>query len=117
MVNFEIPKSEFRSSESYRYFINDQNTVILVLDEIQNVRNWESWVRIMLEKKENVKIIVTGSSAALLSGELGTKLTGRTLTAKIFPLDYKEFLLFKKGGKIKKIGKNIRSLVEKFRIH
>ena len=94
--------------ESYRYFVNNQNNIILVLDEIQNVRNWESWVRIMLEKKENVKIIITGSSAALLSGALGTKLTGRTLTAKIFPLDFKEFLLFKKVEPIKKeLGKNV----------
>jgi predicted AAA+ superfamily ATPase len=30
-----------------------------------------------------------------LSGELATKLTGRTLTVKIFPLDFKEFLDFK----------------------
>jgi len=94
--------------ESYRYFVNNQNNIILVLDEIQNVRNWESWVRIMLEKKENVKIIITGSSAALLSGALGTKLTGRTLTAKIFPLDFKEFLHFKKVEPIKKkLSKNV----------
>jgi len=115
-INFEEPSfrpfledTEFIDGilESYRYFINENESVILVLDEIQNIRNWESWVRIMLEKKEKIEIIITGSSAALLSGELGTKLTGRTFTAKIFPLNFKEFLLFKNIALLKgQIGKN-----------
>jgi predicted AAA+ superfamily ATPase len=88
--------------ETYKYYINEKEKIILVLDEVQNIHNWESWVRIMLEKKENVKIIVTGSSAALLSGELGTKLTGRTLTTRIFPLNFKEFLLFKNVNNLNK---------------
>ncbi len=92
--------------ETYKYYINEKEKTFLVLDEVQNIRNWESWVRIMLEKKENVKIIVTGSSAALLSGELGTKLTGRTLTTKVFPLNFKEFLLFKNVSNLN--GKNVK---------
>jgi len=103
-VNFEEPSFrpylsdvEFLNDiyESYRYFLNEKERAILVLDEVQNVENWESWVRIMLERRENIKIILTGSSSKLLSKELATKLTGRTLTLKIFPLSFKEFLKFK----------------------
>ncbi len=111
-VNFEEPSFkpylanvEFLDDvyESYRYYLNEKDWAILVLDEIQNVDDWERWIRMMLERKENVKIVLTGSSSRLLSRELGTKLTGRTLTAKVYPLGFKEFLKFRGFTADKKI--------------
>lgn len=64
-------------------------------DEIQNVSNWEVWVRRIHETNQNIKFILTGSSSALLSSEFSTKLTGRTLSFEIFPLSFKELLLWK----------------------
>lgn len=61
-------------------------------DEIQNVKNWELFVRQMLEKKKH--FIITGSNASLLSKELGTKLTGRHLRYELFPFSFKEMLKF-----------------------
>ncbi|MFN2258190.1 MAG: AAA family ATPase, partial [Desulfuromonadaceae bacterium] len=43
----------------------------LFLDEIQNIPGWESWVRGRSDT-EDVKIFVTGSSAQMLSREIGT---------------------------------------------
>jgi uncharacterized protein len=63
-------------------------------DEIQNVSQWERFVRFLLDKKK--KIVVTGSNASLLSRELGTRLTGRHLNYELFPFSYEEFLVFKK---------------------
>ena len=63
-------------------------------DEIQVVDNWEIFVR-RLYDKEKVKLFITGSSSKLLSKEIATSLRGRTITYTIFPLSFKEFLIFK----------------------
>ncbi len=63
-------------------------------DEIQNVPNWERFVRKLIDTGS--KCVITGSNASLLSRELGTRLTGRHLTYELFPFSYKEFLEFKK---------------------
>jgi predicted AAA+ superfamily ATPase len=81
--------------QTHKNYVAKKGVTYLVLDEIQNVGRWEKWVRVLLEKKEKVKIIITGSSSELLASSLATVLTGRTLTLEVFPLSFKEFLLFK----------------------
>jgi len=66
----------------------------LFLDEIQNIPGWEAWVRGRGDT-EDVKIFVTGSSARMLSREIGTKLTGRQISFEVYPLSFSEFLRFK----------------------
>jgi predicted AAA+ superfamily ATPase len=85
--------------ETYRYYINKKDFAYIVLDEIQNVEGWEKWVRMMLEKKENIKIIITGSGSKLLTPKLSSVLTGRKITYELFPLSFKDFLKFKKINK------------------
>ncbi len=63
-------------------------------DEIQNILEWERFVRRLVDIKKHV--ILTGSNASLLSRELGTKLTGRHLTYEMFPFSFKEYLKFHK---------------------
>lgn len=65
----------------------------VVLDEIQNVDGWERWVRKLIALKR-YHVIVTGSSAKLLSSELATALAGRTLSTTIWPLSLAERSLF-----------------------
>jgi predicted AAA+ superfamily ATPase len=64
---------------------------LLLLDEIQNVKEWEKWIP-HLAKDRSVKIVVTGSNATLLSSELATLLTGRHRTYEMTPLSYQEIL-------------------------
>lgn len=81
----------------YRTFLSMKNPAsraLLVLDEIQNVEGWERWIRRMLEQKEEADFVITGSSAALLSGDLATVLTGRTIPIEVRPLSFREFLAF-----------------------
>jgi len=66
----------------------------LFLDEIQNIDNWEIFVRRIYDK-EKVKLFVTGSSSKFLSKEIATSLRGRTLNYKLYPLNFAEFLSFK----------------------
>jgi hypothetical protein len=63
---------------------------VILLDEVQNAPGWEAFVRRMLESGR--KFIITGSNAALLSRELGSKLTGRHVTVEVFPFSFREYL-------------------------
>lgn len=67
---------------------------VFFLDEVQNVPQWEVFVRRMQGK--GYKFFITGSNASLLSKELGTKLTGRNVCVELFPFSFTEFLLFKR---------------------
>lgn len=62
-------------------------------DEIQNVDQWERFVRRLHNQKK--KIYLTGSNASMLSRELGTHLTGRHISLELFPFSFKEYLVFK----------------------
>lgn len=63
------------------------------IDEIQNIAGFESFVRRFTE--EGFKFFITGSSASLLSNELGTKLTGRHVDLVVKPFSFLEFLTMK----------------------
>jgi predicted AAA+ superfamily ATPase len=66
---------------------------IFFFDEVQNVPQWEVFVRRMQGK--GCKFFITGSNASLLSKELGTKLTGRNVSVELFPFSFAEYLAFK----------------------
>jgi predicted AAA+ superfamily ATPase len=61
------------------------------LDEIQNVPGWDAFVRRLLDT-ENVQLMLTGSSARLLSREIASTLRGRSLATEIFPFSFAEAL-------------------------
>ena len=65
---------------------------MFVIDEIQNVEGWEYFVRRFMD--QGFKFYITGSNAALLSRELGTRLTGRYIPIELFPFSFKEYLAF-----------------------
>lgn len=80
--------------------VASEETEIYFFDEIQNVENWEIFIR---ELHDDGKIIcLTGSNASLLSKELGTKLTGRNVQVELFPFSYREFCRFLKLEKSEK---------------
>ncbi|WP_059026587.1 ATP-binding protein [Gabonibacter massiliensis] len=65
----------------------------IFIDEIQEIEDFEKALRSLVLNEEN-DIYVTGSNAHLLSGELGTYLSGRYVEFKIYSLSYPEFLQF-----------------------
>jgi predicted AAA+ superfamily ATPase len=64
----------------------------LLLDEIHNVPGWELFASRLRKTK---RVLITGSNAKLLSGELATHLTGRYLDFTLFPFSFREFLAAK----------------------
>ncbi len=65
----------------------------LLFDEIQNVDQWEKYIRSANDR--GIHTYITGSNASLLSRELGTRLTGRYTQLELYPFSYSEFLLFR----------------------
>lgn len=79
---------------AYRKYSKNKKKIYMFVDEIQKVPNWERWVRTQYDLQEDIKFVITGSSASLLSKELSTLLTGRNLSFTIYPLSFVEFLKF-----------------------
>lgn len=74
----------------------DHGKILVAIDEIQDIEEWERFIRsIFSDKQDTIDIIITGSNSTLLSGELTTFLTGRYVEFKIFPLDFEEYTLFR----------------------
>ena len=83
----------------------------LLLDEIQNVEDWEKIVRELYDLRK-YRIFITGSSSKLLSKEIATQLRGRSLSFILLPLSFREFLRFKKIKVNKFLGKDERAKIK-----
>lgn len=99
-INFEDPKLVDISLEDLPVFLevfyeiypqNKKEKIWLFFDEIQNVKNWEVFVRGILDK-EKAQVFISGSSSKLLSKEIATSLRGRTLNYLLLPFSFSEFL-------------------------
>ena len=69
--------------------INDQGRYYLFIDEIQHVDQFEKALA-SFRATLNASIFVTGSNSHLLSGELATLLTGRTVEFEVLPFAFSE---------------------------
>ena len=60
----------------------------LLLDEVQNIAGWDIWVS--KQYRRGVNLVITGSNANMLSGEMATLLTGRYLEISMLPFSLEE---------------------------
>jgi uncharacterized protein len=81
-----IPEAFYR-----RVPANREQLCWFYFDEIQNVPGWETFVRRLLDT-EKMALVLTGSSARLLSREIATSLRGRSLSTEILPFSFAESL-------------------------
>ena len=73
-------------------FLNEHNyeeKCFLFIDEIQEVMGWEKWVDRI---KNRYPLFITGSNSRLLSKEISTVLTGRSINLSLTPFNFREFL-------------------------
>ena len=99
-VNFEDPKLiDLTLADAVElievfyeiYPENKKQKVWFFFDEIQNVPNWEIFIRGILDK-ENAQVFISGSSSKLLSREISTSLRGRSLSFLLLPFSFSEIL-------------------------
>ncbi len=65
----------------------------LFIDEIQNIEEWYLFVNRLLRRE--MRVVITGSNAKLLSGELATHLTGRYHSIHLYPFSFREYCEYK----------------------
>lgn len=100
-VNFEDYKYHKISNADalYEYVeekLMGEGKYYLFFDEIQNVDDFELVIN-SFRATHDVSIFITGSNSKLLSGELATHLSGRTLSFRVMPFNFSEFCEFKKS--------------------
>ena len=96
-INFESAMyDEIKNYKDLYQYIKrkiKKEKVYLLLDEVQNIESWEKAIN-SFKVDFNIDIYITGSNAYLLSSELSTLLSGRYIEIKMYPLSFKEFLIF-----------------------
>lgn len=98
-INFEDYKYRKISNADalYDYVeekIKTTDKYYLFFDEIQNVDEFELVIN-SFRSTHDASIFITGSNSKLLSGELATHLSGRTLSFRVMPFSFKEFCVYK----------------------
>jgi uncharacterized protein len=73
--------------------LSKQEKGYILLDEIQEVTNWEQVVNSLMVDYA-VDLVITGSNAKLLSSELATFLAGRYVEIPVFTLSFAESIQF-----------------------
>lgn len=86
---YETINNAAKLNEYIKQFIVDKEKYYIFLDEIQHVKDFERAIA-SFRATLNSSIFVTGSNSALLSGELATLLTGRTVEIEIMPFMFSE---------------------------
>jgi len=69
----------------------DKRAVTFMLDEIQVIKGWETFVRRLLDT-EKIELFVSGSSARLLSREVASSMRGRAVEVLVHPFSFRETL-------------------------
>ncbi len=105
-INFEDYKYRKISTPDalYEYIeaqICDEDKYYLFIDEIQNVNEFELVIN-SFRATHNISIFITGSNSKLLSGELATHLSGRTLSFRVMPFCFKEYYQYRMMNACKK---------------
>lgn len=87
---------KFRSLWRIRY----SEKIVLIFDEIAYFPDWEQQLKNLIDL-QNVKIFASSSSASVLISKK-SRLTGRNEMIELLPLDFAEYLIFKKIALSKK---------------
>ncbi len=74
---------------------------IVLLDEIQYLRDPSKFIKLMVDHhSDEVKLIVTGSSALSIKMKFRDSLVGRKIVFHLYPLDFREVLVFKEEAQL-----------------
>jgi len=80
--------------EEYLKLMNPKGRVYCIFDEVQYFENWQVYIKSKYESSD-IKFIITGSNSSMLSNELNTLLSGRSLNIHLNTFSFSEFLDYK----------------------
>lgn len=102
IIYIELDKKDYKNIRTSKQLekvidkqIVDNDFKYLFIDEIQNVKDFETLINSYREEG-NISIFITGSNSYLLSGELVTKLTGRYIEIEMMTLSFYEYVDMKR---------------------
>lgn len=102
IIYIELDKKNYKNIRTSKQLekvidkqIVDNDFKYLFIDEIQNVKGFETLINSYREEG-NISIFITGSNSYLLSGELVTKLTGRYIEIEMMTLSFYEYVDMKR---------------------
>ena len=98
-VNFDEPDLATMDNpvksvlDTYFQEVCNDSPAYLIFDEIQNIHGWEKWAKTIYDQKKH-NLVISGSSSYLLEGKYAALISGRYLKINVFPLDFREYLVF-----------------------
>ncbi len=72
-----------------------KDSIVLLLDEFHRAGRAGKTLKNLYDHNSNIKIIATGSSSLEISNTISESMSGRKIEFRIFPLNFREFLVFK----------------------
>lgn len=78
----------------YFQIFGEKENIILFLDEIQKLNNWEEQIKRIYDNYPNYKIFISGSESLFIKNKSRESLAGRFYEFTIQPLSFKEYLNF-----------------------
>jgi predicted AAA+ superfamily ATPase len=105
-INMELMENHpLRDQAALYKHIKQMDPSVVIIDEVQDINGWEE-VTASLLAEGDVDIYLSGSNAAMLSTDLATRIAGRYIEFRVYPLGLEEFIEFR--------GSDAGSLEEEF---
>ena len=80
--------------QEYKTIKETKSKIYIFLDEIQELPDWEQYIKTLFDLNKDYKIIISGSNSGLLKKNINSYLTGRIISKEIYPFSFKEFLKY-----------------------
>lgn len=108
-INMELMENRsFRDPVTLHNHIKQMGSSVVIIDEVQDISGWEE-VTASLLAEGGIDIYLSGSNASMLSTDLASRIAGRYIEFKIYPLGLEEFIQFR--------GSRAGSLEEEFLLY
>ena len=94
-INMELMENHHLRDHAILYkHIKQIDPSVLIIDEVQDIAGWEE-VTASLLAQGGIDIYLSGSNASMLSTDLASRIAGRYVEFKVYPLGLEEFIEFR----------------------
>lgn len=105
-MDLETNLEYFSSYENITAYIRlqgcdpNKDSLFLFLDEFHRAQRAGKTLKNLYDHHKNIKIIATGSSSLEINKTISESMSGRKMVFRVFPLDFREFLVFKGADRL-----------------